>query len=333
MKFKVLISAILFFSVSSLFAGDQLFKGADDKTMYVYPSIPIIEGADLQEFHEAYSKSRFEQVGELVNSAKGLLGAGASGAEALEMILAFDNLVTHRRAYSKKRMGVSLEGYFNGRLSELYRTYEPPVRKLDFKHVDLPTNILRHANQERRPGYLTDADMVNLDFVIYGSYTVAFGGNIDMSLYVLNVNSGVTRIFNGRGNPKQAAYYIADQLFHEFQKTRFPSVLKLGSGKSITLLGADRIKVSGYAQMKNIYEDARYSCEDLGGRLVNKRELSSIGAAGTYRGGVTVSNSGRENYYWALDRDDIYVSYENRVTKKWSLNSTQYLNYICVSKY
>lgn len=328
----LLVLLVATFTLMPLSYGqDDLFRGVDQRTMYIYPSIPIIEGADLMEFHESYSKSRTDQIGEMVQSAETLIKAGAKGPEALEMILAFDKLVTHRRAYSKRRMGVSLEGYFNGRLSELYRIYNPPARKLDFRHVDLPTNILKHANKNMRPGYITEADMAELDFVVYGSYTVARGaGKIHLSLYVINVNNGITRVFNGHGTPQQASYSVAGQLFHEFQKTRFPSILNLRNGKRINILDAYQVRTSGLSSMKNLYRDAKYACEDLGGRLASRRELTSIGQAGTYRGGVTINTRGQQNYYWALVRDDIYISYENRVTKKWSLNSSQYLNYICV---
>ena len=46
-------------------AADAAF--INQKVFTIYPSIPIIEGADLMEFHEAYSRTRSQQFGELVS--------------------------------------------------------------------------------------------------------------------------------------------------------------------------------------------------------------------------------------------------------------------------
>ncbi len=342
-KIILICSALLSFQLwaaSSL--GIETNSSSDfitQDSFYIYPSIPFIDGADLMAFHEAYSRTRSEQFQELVQSAESLIKAGASGKEAMDIILAFDKLITDRREYSRRAMGVSLEGFFNGRITDLYDLYQPAVRRLDFKHVDIPTNILAHANRNYRPGYLTDDMLSQIDFVAYGSYSVsAKPGEIFVSIYVVNVKTGVTRVYSGAGRPNIAAYQAADKFFHEFQRTHIPQTLRLPTGKVVTLVKEGKV-TGGYSNMKNLYEQASYACEDIGARLANDRELIAFNNLGSYNGGVTVyegysnyfyNRHDRPYYYWALNGSLVYIAPENRTAAPWNLNNTEFLNYLCV---
>lgn len=343
-RYLKLAMPLLVLSCFSSFASSLGVQGESapliEKENYtIYPSIPFIEGADLMAFHEAYSKTRSEQFGELVQSAESLIKAGASGKEALDMVIAFDKLITKRKEDSKKRMGVSLEGYFNSRLNDLYQYYNPEKRRLDFRHVDIPRNILDHVNQGFRPGYATDEMLNELDFVIYGSFSANRNkAQIDVALYVVNVHSGITRVYGGSGYPEQAAYQAADKLFDEFQRTQMPKTYSLKNGKRITLVKEGRI-AGGYAAMKNLYVRAQTTCEMAGARLASEEELLSLDALGRYNGGITLyedfsnfvyNRHGRGYYHWALKNNWVYNAAESRSTETWNLNSSEVLNFQCV---
>lgn len=318
-------------------AGDDGFITKDHYT--IYPSIPFIEGADLMAFHEAYSRTRSEQFGELVQSAQSLLKAGATGKEALEMIMAFDGMITKRRADSKKRMGISLEGYFNSRLNDLYQLYQPQNRRLDFRHVQVPSNILAYASRNQRIGMAGDELLSDLDYVIYGSFTVNRNkGMIDVAIYAVNVQSGETRVYGGTGYPEMAAYQAADKLFDDFQKTRMPKNYRLRNGKTLTLVKEGRVG-GGNSSMKNLYARAQIACEAVNARLMSEEEALSLDSLGRYNGGITMfeelsnfffNRHSRNFYYWALKDQRAYNAAEGRSSDVWNLNHADVLNYICV---
>lgn len=348
MKFysKLLLPLCLLAGFSSLSyassLGVQLPTSSDfipQKVVTIYPSIPFIEGADLMEFHEAYSRTRSQQFGELVQSAESLIKAGASGKEALDMIIAFDELITKRREYSKKRMGVSLEGFFNSRLNDLYQYYNPQRRMLELRHVDIPSNILAHANQNYRPGYATEEMLSDLDFVIYGSYTVSSRkGQVDVALYAVNVKNGMTRVYGGSGLPEQAAYQAADKLFDEFQRIALPAKFRLANGKVITLVKEGHVS-GGHASMKNLHSRAQASCDVIGARLIKEEEAIALDSIGRYNGGITLyedysnftfNRHGRPYYYWALANDLVLNAPESRSSVSWNMNHAERINYLCV---
>ncbi len=205
--------------------------------------------------------------------------------------------------------------------------------------MDIPSNILAHANQGFRPGYATDEMLRELDFVIYGSYTVsARKGQIDLALYAVNVKNGITRVYSGSGVPEQAAYQAADKLFDEFQRTQMPSTFRLSSGKKITLVKEGKI-AGGYAAMKNLYARAESACSMSGARLATEEELISLDSLGRYNGGITLyedfsnfyyNRHGRSFYLWALKDSMVFNAAESRSTVAWNLNSAEVLNFYCV---
>ncbi|MDC0980461.1 hypothetical protein OAQ84_01860, partial [Bdellovibrionales bacterium] len=261
-----------------------------------------------------------------------LMGAGAYGSEALEIVLAFDRGITQNRWRSQKRVPVSFEGFFNSKLDSLYSSIKPKIRHLAFRHVASPIEIIGDASANIRPGRINESDLEKIDFIIYGSYSTSdrYRASWNLFLYVVNVKTGVTRVLKGYGDTQKAAEMVAEKLFRLFQTTTFPSTIRYGRGKTLELLASETIKSAETTALSKSYRLAEWACEDLGGRLPSEREMAAVERAGDFGGGVTLNARFRDHYYWALELDDVYVLTMRKAFPIGQLNSHSYLKYICV---
>lgn len=101
----------------------------------VYQNVRFVEGADLEAFIESYSSTMGQQRAVYVEQAATLMMMGAYGEEAAKMLMAFDEHIQELRTKGRSRLGVTLEASFKAQLDELYRLYNPPVRRLSFQNA------------------------------------------------------------------------------------------------------------------------------------------------------------------------------------------------------
>lgn len=325
--------ALVVLLAPELAVAGNLFDGAKgERTQFIWPSIPFIRGADLQAFQESYGRSRSVLRWEAIEQAVQIMEAGATGAEALEIVLSFDHQITKNRWRSTLRMGVSLEGFFNSKLDALYEQIRPKQRHLAFRQVVSPLEIIGNASSSMRPGRMDQQGLSKIDFIIYGSYSTSQSksAGIHLFLYIVNVRTGVTRTLSAGGTAQQAAESVAAQLFQLFQKTRFPSTISYGGGKKLTVI--DSLYLDGYANVRldSLYQEAFWSCEDLGGRLPSFREMSAVMRAGDFGGGVSVNVKYQDHYYWALSRDQIFAATMRKSLSKSSVGTHRYLRFVCI---
>ncbi|MCB0420507.1 MAG: hypothetical protein KDD61_05900 [Bdellovibrionales bacterium] len=331
---RLVTSAFVLFLVTSPSRGsvhDEFFTSTSD-TKYIWPTIPFILGADLQAFKEAYGRSRGVLRWEAIEQALSLMNAGAYGAESLEIVLAFDHQITKNRWRSQQRVPVALEGFFNARLDALYNYYRPQNRFLTFRHTTSPIEIIGDASSNMRPGRIDSSALKKLDYIVYGSFSTSERAKAQWNifLYVVNVKNGVTRILKGEGDTQSAADSVADQLFKLFQGTTFPSKIKYGRGKTLTVLTSDVIDSYAAVRLDHSYKLATWACDDLNGRLPTERELAIIDRAGDYGGGVTLNAKFQDHYYWALSNDQIYALTMRKSFSPNQLNPSRWLRYLCV---
>lgn len=265
----------------------------------VWPTIPFIRGADLCVYKDAYSQTRTQYMNRMVGYAKDLMQAGAKGSEVLPMLVGFNKLYDQNLAAANqyKYMEVTLESTLKSYMSDYYRNLRPRVQRLSFTRVNDVMSVVRAAANGQRDGYLDQALVNKLDYIAYGTYALAPNcqGDIQVTLHMIG-SDGEEISYVGHGQPAVVMSQIASRMFEDFQRTKFPSTLKVGK-KTLTLLGAMNGSVEKTFSPKN----AERACDTLGGRLPTGLELEMIDAYGDWNGGVSINTA-----VWALANDYVY---------------------------
>ena len=236
----------------------------------------------------------------MVGFAKDLMGAGAKGKEVLPMLTGFNKMYDQNLAAANqyKYMEVTLESTLKSYVSDYYRNLRPRVQRFSFTRVNDILSVVTAAANGQRDGYL-DQNLVNkLDYIGYGTYALAPNcqGDIQVTLH-LTGRDGEELSYIGHGQPAVVMSQIASRMFEDFQRTKFPSKLKVGA-KTLTLLGAMNGSVEKTFSVKN----ADRACETLGGRLPTGTELEIIDSYGDWNGGVSINDA-----IWALGRGYVYA--------------------------
>lgn len=266
----------------------------------IWPTIPFIRGADLCAYKDAYSTTRTGYMDKMVGLAKDLMGAGAKGKEVLPMLIGFNSLYNQNIAAANqyKYMEVTLESTLKSYVSDYYRNLRPRVQRFSFTRVNDVLNVVQAAANGQRDGYLDQNLVDKLDYIGYGTYALAPNcqGDIQVTLHLMG-RDGEELSYIGNGQPAVVMSQIASRMFEDFQRTKFPSKLKVGT-KTLTLLGAMNGSVEKTFSVKN----ADRACETLGGRLPTGTELEIIDSYGDWNGGVSINDA-----LWALGRGYVYA--------------------------
>lgn len=209
-----------------------------------------------------------------------------------------------------QRWDVLIESSFKAQLDQLYRQHMPPVRHLQFV--------------ENQPN-------MAYDLIIYGTYAGrAYGkSGLHVTMTLENQHTGATQSFAAEGELAKAMQVLAQDVFHEYQQTRFPQQIDM-FGRKLLLLFKGVISGSGEVRMAELYKRALLACEMRGGRISTEKELVALGTLGDYGGGVSVGHNGVATYYWAVESGRVYVAPWSQSTSATSLNPTEQLNYLCV---
>ncbi|WP_127716163.1 hypothetical protein [Halobacteriovorax sp. HLS] len=271
----------------------QIFP-ANAKSANIWPSIPFIRGMDECAYHNAFSRTRLEFIGEMSSIASELMESGAKGSEALQMLVTFDALYDKQKAIALQHryIDVSLEATFKGFLDSYYRKLGVANRNIQFKHINSIQRIIQDASNGQRSGYLPENTFDYLDYVAYGTYSMGRNcrGTIAVTLTLVD-KDGVSQTFQAEDYPGVVMSHIASRVFEEFQRTKFPSTLNLGN-RRIRLVGSPTGTVSTSHHPRN----AQMACESMGARLPNSNELELIDSYGDWNGGVSINQA-----VWAIN--------------------------------
>jgi hypothetical protein len=304
----------------------NLAVSSNDAT-HIWPSIPFVRGADLCAYHQAYSQTRMQYMREMTSMAQSLMRSGAYGSEALEMLLTFDAMYDKNLSLATRHqyLDVTLENTLRGYLDQYYRDLKPREKKIIFTHTSSIAQIIAAARSGQRVGNLPANAFAYLDFIAYGSYAFApdCKGDIQVTLTLVG-KGGQTETFIGHGRPAIVMGQIASKIFERFQRTRFPSRLKIGT-RVVTLVGG----FNGSVDKVTHLETARMACETQEARLPTASELLMIDAYGDWSGGVGVGR-----VPWIVQNSSqsdvlIYHPSLRRVVKTWEINEKEY-NYYCI---
>ncbi|CBW26562.1 conserved hypothetical protein [Halobacteriovorax marinus SJ] len=298
------------------------------KSANIWSSIPFIRGADLCQYQQAYSQTRSEYMHDMTSMASELMQAGAKGKEALDMLLAFDALYDKnlRLAMQYKYMDVTLENTLKSYLDSYYTSYPVRDRKVRFRHMNDIRSVIRAINNNQRIGNMPADSYELVDYIAYGSYSLApnCNGNIQVTITLVG-SDGFTKNFAGLGKPSVVMSQIASRIFEEFERTKFPTTLNF-NGRTITLLGSPNGSV-GETFNPN---DAARTCRYMGGRLPNSNELEMISAYGDWNGGIGIGRS-----VWAISSGSEALVYHPGLrnpspVRRMSEVNTRKFKYYCI---
>lgn len=314
MKTKILLVLLALCSVQTAFA----------KLANIWPSIPFIRGADLCSYHNAYSQTKQEYMAQMVRNAQDLMAYGAYGIEALHMLESFDRLYTKNQALaSYQNFGVTLEASLKAFVDGYHRDLHPRVKKISFQHLNSLQSIVTNLRSGLPIGNFDESMMKDLDFIAYGTYSLAPNcrGNLQVTLHLIG-RDGMTSSYTGTGHPSTVMSIIASQIYTEFQRTEFPSTVRVGHNE-LTIIGG----LSGSVDEVSDLKMAELACETLDARLPTATELDLINAYGDWSGGVGLGNA-----VWALPNGKVFhpgLRNPSPVRNPWEVNAKTF-KYYCV---
>lgn len=259
----------------------------------LWPTIPFVKGADLCQYQDAYGRSRSEMAQEMVSQAERFLNAGASGKEALDLLVGIDALIDKNRRLAVQGYGldVTLEATLKSYVDALYQQHRPRSKNISFTHAMPIVDVVRAVRNGQRPGYLDQNLLAKLDGFAWGTYAYAPNcrGDILVTIHVVK-NSGETLNFHAQGKPQYVMSTIAARMFEQFQRAQFPSFVRMGRG-TLELVGAPGAPVDS-APSPRLAEQA---CDMIDARLPTRSEYEYLSMLGDWNGGIGL---GRQ--VWAL---------------------------------
>lgn len=296
-----------------------------DSRTNIWPTIPFIRGADLCRYQDAYSQTRTEYMTKMVSFAAALMRSGAYGNEAFALLRGFNQMYDQNLALATQHqyLDVSLESTLKAYISGYYRDFKPRTQKISFNNVNDIFSLIRAATDGKRDAYLDPTLLARLDYIAYGTYALGANcnGDIQVTLHLIG-RDGDVKSYLGQGTPSVVMSQIAAKIFEDFQRTQFPSIIKVGA-KSLSLIGG----MNGSVDRAASPLIAKQSCETLGARLPNEFELEMLNAYGDWSGGVSLNQQ-----YWALPSGKVFAPMlrnPSPVRETWEVNASEY-SYYCV---
>jgi len=264
-------------------------KIAMPPVVYLWPQIPFARGKDLCQYHDAYGRTKSEQMAELTHSVKSLIREGVESKNIVAILNALDNQINQQRsvAGSSPGMDVMLSGSVKASLDRVYRDRSPQNRKVMFFNPAPLNELLRLMRDPQKQVSWDPQLMRSLSGVAYGTYSYAPScrGEILVTLHI-DLSCGNTYHFQSQGFPEQVMHSIGQQVFETFQQTQFPSKIKIGN-KSLELVGAPGATIGKAPSPRS----ADMACKAIQARLPTEEEYEYLSNLGDWNGGVTCSRT------------------------------------------
>lgn len=261
-----------------------------------WPNIPFnIQGANLCEFRSAFSQTRSGYMREMVNNAERLLLAGDT--EPLKTLQAFNEMYEKNLVYAKRGVGVLLESTFKSYIESYYRKNRPSTRYINFKFPNSLHQALNRASRGEQISFNEQNSHLELDLMAYGTYSISpnCNGNVVVTLNVVEKDLTNTS-FTATGRPSTVMSQIASRVFEKYQRTQFPSTIRIKNRK-LQILGGLNTQIDSTP----ILSEARYFCESMDARLPTAQEYKYIDSYGSWSGGVSLGTNA-----WALKHNYVF---------------------------
>ena len=305
---KFLKTLILSLSICS-FASAQL---PEDGRVDIWPSIPFTRGADLCRYSDAYGQTRSEYMMQMTRLASYFY------MNAVGSLTQFNELYDRNLnlAVQGQYLDVTLESTLKAYVDSYYRNLRPKIKKISFTSANDVVAALR-ANAP-----VNESALASIDYVAYGTYTLAPScqGDIQVTLHMTGKN-GETESYVGMGKPEVVMSQIASEIFTQFQRTQFPSEVKVGN-TMLTLVGGFNGSVAKASSPKMAFD----SCATLEARLPELQELEILDGYGDWSGGVSLNDK-----VWAFGDGLIYAAHLRPmpVREAFEVNAKEFF-YYCV---
>jgi hypothetical protein len=295
------------------------FQANSSDIKHFWPKIPFnLEGVNLCEFRSAYSQTRSQYMREMVGHARTLLRAG--DFNPVRTLTSFNQLYNANLAYAKRGLGVTLEQSFKAYLSSYYSKYTPRVRNLEFKYLDRIAAVLNINNGNGQNVSASELD--NLDLMAHGSYSLSPNcqGGVFVTMTIIK-KDGFSIDYHATGSVRTVMSQIASKVFEDFQRTKFPSTIRLAN-KSLTLVGG----LNGQVDKTNYLGEVESICKSLDARLPTASEYKMIDSYGSWSGGISLGQK-----IWALDSYQVFIPYfSNMQARDRSQVNAKTFYYTCV---
>jgi hypothetical protein len=184
-------------------------------------------------------------------------------------------------------MDVMLAATLKASLDRVYRDLNPQSRHFSFFNTS-PLNELMQQQRTLKSPVIWDPLLIRgLTGVAYGTYSYAPSCKGDLLVTVhVDLSCGHTYHFQALGFPEQVMQNIGMQIFETFQRTQFPSKLKIGN-QQLELVGAPSSGVGRAPSPKS----AEMACKAIKARLPTEAEYEYLSNIGDWNGGVTCAKS------------------------------------------
>lgn len=253
----------------------------------IWPRIPFTRGKDLCEYHDAYGRTKREQMGELTQTVRSLLREGVDSRNLVALLSAMDDQVNQQRkvASSSPGMDVMLAGSLKAAVDKVYQDRRPQTRRFNFFNPAPLNELLKQLKDPQKHAVWDPQVMRSLSGVAYGTYAYAptCRGDLLVTLHI-DLTCGNTYHFQAQGFPEQVMQSIGQQVFDTFQQTQFPSKIKMGQ-RSLELLGSPGGAIGRAPSPRS----AEMACKAMQARLPTEEEYEYLSNLGDWNGGVTCS--------------------------------------------
>jgi hypothetical protein len=295
-----------------------------DGRVDIWPNIPFIRGADLCRYKDAFSKTRTEYMDGMMKRAHDFMAFGAMPGEAISVLTEMNSLYDRNQelAIRNNNLDITLEATFKSYIDGYYRDLTPRKKLISFQHLNDIMSVVRSNQQGQVSVVLNQDSLSKIDYFAFGTYALAPNcqGEIQVTLHLVG-RDGVSESFIGTGVPHIVMSRIAVQVFSKYQRTRFPSTIRVGE-KDLTIVGG----LNGSIDKVSAPELAEQACASLSARLPIRSELEMINSYGDWSGGVSLGHS-----VWAMPNGQIYhpLMRSTPVRNPWEVNAKTFL-YYCV---
>lgn len=260
---------------------------ASPAVVNIWPRIPFTRGKDLCEYHDAYGRTKREQMGELTQTVRSLLREGVDSRNLVALLSAMDDQVNQQRkvASSSPGMDVMLAGSLKAAVDKVYQDRRPQTRRFNFFNPAPLNELLKQLKDPQKQAVWDPQVMRSLSGVAYGTYAYAptCRGDLLVTLHI-DLTCGNTYHFQAQGFPEQVMQSIGQQVFDTFQQTQFPSKIKMGQ-RSLELLGSPGGAIGRAPSPRS----AEMACKAMQARLPTEEEYEYLSNLGDWNGGVTCS--------------------------------------------
>ncbi|MFA6028454.1 MAG: hypothetical protein WC969_01240 [Elusimicrobiota bacterium] len=251
----------------------------------VWPEIVFARGADYAEFAYTMSQNRdvvrkmmLQEFGELLIP---MAGANADVNELaktiLQAILIFDGMHAVHKEQALQGLEVSFEHTLRAELDRLFTAHRLSDGRRRVEFLSRGSAVFAAVKSRSTDEQSARSALENVDILLYGSYTLLGGDQIQATLTVEKLAGGQSRSFVAAGAVGEVMADLARQLFDFFQANEYRDWFDPQPGLEWIPAAPGQPRTTAAA--------AKLYCGGQGARLPYARELILASQGGQYRPG------------------------------------------------